>query len=365
MNFESQDISWGRSNELLYVIFGCLLAGTLAKIPAILSFEPEYFYTRNVSFVILPVLCAYFLWKNNASSKRTFLTFGFILLSVIFVNLLPNDPQSDTLNLACIHIPLFLWTILGTSFASPDLNDYSRRIDFLRYNGDLLVMTAIILLAGGIMTGITIGLFHLIDIDISKFYIEYIGIYGLSAAPIVGTFLTQTNPQLVNKVSPIIAKLFTPLVLVTLVVYLVAIVVSGKDPYNDREFLLIFNLLLLGVMALILFSVAETTKSDGNRWGVWVLFALSVVTILVNAIALSAIVFRISEWGITPNRMAVLGANLLILFNLTLVSIQIYKACLQRIKLSNVEIAIARFLPYYGIWAIIVGFVFPVIFKFR
>ncbi|MEX2568811.1 MAG: hypothetical protein WD431_22910, partial [Cyclobacteriaceae bacterium] len=39
----------------------------------------------------------------------------------------------------------------------------------------------------------------------------------------------------------------------------------------------------------------------------WVLLLLSAVTIIVNGITLSAILFRISEWGITPNRAAVLG----------------------------------------------------------
>ncbi|WP_439882026.1 hypothetical protein ACSX1A_02465 [Pontibacter sp. MBLB2868] len=51
------------------------------------------------------------------------------------------------------------------------------------------------------------------------------------------------HPDLVNKVSPVIARIFSPLVLVMLVIYLFAILYSGKNPYSDREFLIIFNLL--------------------------------------------------------------------------------------------------------------------------
>jgi hypothetical protein len=152
--------------------------------------------------------------------------------------------------------------MLGYTFISDDIFNSQKRLEFLRYNGDLVVMTTLILIAGGILTGITIGLFSLIDFNIGEFYFEYIVIFGLAASPIVGTYITQTNPQLVNKVSPVIAKIFSPLVLITLIIYLIAIIASGKDPYNDREFLMIFNALLIGVMAIILFSVAENKNHE-------------------------------------------------------------------------------------------------------
>lgn len=113
--------------------------------------------------------------------------------------------------------------------------------------------------------------------------------------------------------------------LVTLVVYLVAMAFSGKDPYNDREFLLIFNALLIGVMAIILFAIAETPNRTRSQAETCILFLLATVTIMVNGIALSAILFRISEWGITPNRTAVLGGNVLILTNLLLVTVRLLK----------------------------------------
>src|SRR5690606_32941994 len=133
-----------------------------------------------------------------------------------------------------------------------------KRLGFLKYNGDLIVITTLIMIAGGIMSGVTIGLFSLIGFDNKEFYIENIVFFVLPAAPIIGTYLAQTNPQLVGKVSPVIAKIFSPLVLVMLVIYLIAMIYSGKNLYNDREFLLIFNALLIGVLAIIFFSVAGT-----------------------------------------------------------------------------------------------------------
>ncbi|NCC47106.1 MAG: DUF4153 domain-containing protein, partial [Bacteroidia bacterium] len=220
------------------------------------------------------------------------------------------------------------------------------------------VIGMVIIIAGVILSFMTIGLFELIDMDIEDFYFGNIAIWGLAAVPVAGAYIVHNNPLLVKSVSPLIAKIFTPLVLVMLLVYLAAIVWTGKDPYNDREFLLIFNLLLVGVMALILFSVAESP----GRVYTFLLLVLSVVTIIVNAVALSAIVFRISEWGISPNRVAVLGSNLLVLINLLLVTYRLFLAAKNPEQLSGAHLAIARFMPYYAIWTGVVTFLFPVIF---
>ncbi len=365
LNFEQREISWGAKNELLAVIVISIIAGIIAKIPDLTGIDAEFFYPRNISFIVFPMLATYFAWKQSLQIRQLLIVSALFVASIAYINLLPNDSKSDTLILACIHLPLFLWTVLGYTFTGDKFKNNPKRIDFLRYNGDLIVMTTVILIAGGILSAVTIGLFDLIKIRIEEFYFQNIAVWGLAAAPIVGTYLVRSNPQLVKNVSPVVAKVFTPLVLVMLVVYLIAIVYTGKNPYNDREFLLIFNLLLIGVMAIILFSTAETSKATGNKASILLLFVLSIVTIVINGIALSAIVFRISEWGITPNRLAVLGSNILILINLTIVSYRLFKSIKSSDELATVENSIATFLPIYSAWTVVVIFIFPILFSFR
>ena len=365
LNYESDEINWGTGRELLFVVIASLVAGFIAKTPRIFQINEEFFYPRNIGFIIFPALMAYFAWKNKLSTGKIAFIVGSTLVGLIFINSLPDVQKSDTLILSCLHILLFLWSVLGFAFVGEKRNDVEKRLSFLRYNGDLVVITTLILIAGAIMTGLTIGLFSLIGYNIEEFYLEYVVVFGLPAAPILGTYLTQTNPQLVGKVSPVIAKIFSPLVLLMLVIYLVAMVYSGKDPYNDREFLLIFNALLIGVMAIIFFSIAETSKTTKSQTEILVLFLLSVVTIIVNGIALSAILFRISEWGITPNRAAVLGGNVLILINLLLVTVQLYWVFSKKSNITGVGKAIAFYLPIYFLWTIIVTFIFPLIFGFK
>lgn len=365
LNFENEEISWGSSNELTFVIVASFIAVLIAKIPDFTSIKADFFYPRNIVFIIFPLLIAYFSWRQNIQPKKLFIILVVIVASVFYINILPDNTKSDTLILACIHLPLFLWAVLGFTFVGDNLKNYQKRLDFIRYNGDLVVMTTIILIAGAIMTGITLGLFALIKLEIYDFYFNYIVVWGLAASPIVGTYLVQTNPQLVNKVSPVIAKIFTPLVLLTLIIYLLAVIGTGKDPYNDRDFLMIFNILLIGVMAIILFSIAETSKNSESKIGTWLLLGLAIVTVIVNGIALSAILFRISEWGITPNRLAVLGGNILILTNLFFVTYRLFKTINDSNEKDNIEKSIATFLPIYSIWTIIVTFIFPIIFSFK
>jgi hypothetical protein len=139
---------------------------------------------------------------------------------------------------------------------------------------------------------------------------------------------------------------------------------SDKDPYQDRDFLIIFNVLLIGVLALIFFSISEHTKSVVSKTNLILLLLLTSLTVIINSIALSAIIFRIAEWGITPNRLAVVGGNLVILINLLLIGFGLFRSITKNEAVEGVEKRITGYLPLYGLWACIVTFLLPILFKF-
>lgn len=352
-------------NEWGLLLGGVFVAGFIAKLPAFTGWAEEFFYPRNIAFVVFPLLVAFFAWKNGLSRRVMAGLAAVVGLSALYMNLLPGTEAQDTFVLACLHLPLFLWSVTGAAFVGPHWGSDARRLAFLRYNGDLVVMTAVLVLAGGLMSALTMGLFSLIDLNIETWYMPWVGAWGLAAAPFVATWLVRANPHLVGRVSPIIARVFTPLVLAVLVVYLVAVVASGKSPYTDREFLLVFNAVLLGVMALILFSLSEVTRTGGGKATFGMLLALAGVSLVLNGIALSAIAFRIAEWGLTPNRMAVLGSNLLLLGHLATVGWGLVRTVQGKADLADVEHRMAVYLPAYAVWTMIVAFLFPVLFGFR
>jgi hypothetical protein len=362
LNYKKEESYAVNKREMLLVVLAAIIAGFVAKLPAIFHLNEENFFEKNLSFIVFPFLIAYFSWKQQLTFKRMLFPVMVVLLSVIYINLLPVVEKSDVLFLATIHLPIVLWIALGFTFTGNDYKNPSLRINYLRFNGDFLVMTAVIMASCMIFTGITMGLFKMINIDIQEVYFQYIAVWGAASIPLVATYLLQHNPSMVNKVSPTIAKIFTPLVLVLLLTYLIAVAYTGKDPYNDREFLLIFNVLLIAVMAIIFFSIAEAAQHTKKDFQLIMLLMLSVLTIIVNVVALSAIGFRIMQWGFSPNRLAVLGSNLLIFVNLMRVSFQLFKSIRGNQEIERIEKSIVSYLPVYGAWAAFVAFLFPLIF---
>ncbi len=365
LNFKDEDISWGSKQELLLLITGVFLTGLIIKIPHLMGLEQENFLPRNIGLAILPFIILYFFWKQKLSAKTMLFPLTGIAIAAIYINLVPNPAKSDSITLACIHLPLFLWSLLGFTFIGGKLNNNEGKIGFLRYNGDLVVMSAVIMLAGVLFTGINFGLFQLTGIDFQPFFENYVAIWGPTSIPLFATFLVRNNPLLVNKISPVIAKIFTPLVLVTLLGFLFAVVTTSKNIYQDREFLLTFNGLLIGVMAIIIFSVTEAAKSVNNNFNLVMLIALSVLTIIANGIALSAIGFRLMEYGATPNRLAVLGSNILIFLHLIAVARQLILLFRKKSNPIQLENTIGYFLPAYSIWAAFVTFILPLLFQYK
>lgn len=358
-------IAWGFKYEWFIVLAIAFFAGIIAKLPHILAIDEDYYFLRNIGFVVFPFLTIYIAWRSGTYLKGIVISFLAFIVSAIYINLLPDQANSDTLILAALHLPLFLWTVFGFSYLKDAYRSQDYRLEFLRFNGDLVVMMAILAISGAIVVALSFGMFSIIEIDIEYIFENYVLFWGLPAIPILATYLIKTNPRLVHMVSPVIAKVFTPIVLITLVIYLGAVIMTGMDPYNDREFLLIFNLILIGVMAIILFSILEASKNEGSRWEAGLLLSLSVIAIILNSIALSAILYRLFEFGITPNRLAVMGGNVLILTNLVIVAVRLFLSAFQNHDLRDVGASISSFLPIYSLWTMIVVFLFPLIFGFR
>jgi hypothetical protein len=353
--------------DILILISSCLITGVLIKIPFIFNIQmTEIFYTKNAGIIVFSGLTLYVTWTNKVFElKRHLPLLVTILILTVYVNLLPAVTDSDSINLVYIHLLLLMWSIFGLVYIDFNIKDKIRLIEFIRYNGDLAILMAIIVITGGILTGITIGLFEAIGIKIENFYMENIVIVGAVSVPIVATYIIKNYTVLTNKLAPIIANIFSPLVLLTAIIFLVALAISGKNPYSDRNFLLIFNIMLLGVMAVIVFSISETSALRKQKFNELILFILSIITVIIDLIALSAIFYRLGTFGITPNRFAVLGSNILILGNLVLLIIDLYRVNFKKALIREVDLTIAKYLPVYLVWILFVVFAFPVIFGMK
>ena len=357
------DFTENRKHELIVLIVLIFISGAIAKVPFLFNIDPELFYPRNIGTIVFPTLITYLSlrYKFNLYIWLIYLVISFI--TIIFLNLIPGGDNSDTFFLSSTHSLFFLLSICGLAFIGGIRGNNNKRVDFLHYCGDLIIMSGLLLISGGLFTAITIGLFQLIGFHIQDFYFENVLVWGLPAIPLVASYLIFNNEDLVSKISPIIAKIFTPFVFLILFIFSFTIIFSDKNILVDRELLLMFNIIIIAVLALILFSLSHISSS--NKFQFVLLFCLSLVSITDNLIVLFAISSRLLEFGITPNRLALTGLNLLVSFHLIIISKQLLLLILKKANTNNVLNSIVSYLPIYVIWTSVVIFLFPIIFNFK
>jgi hypothetical protein len=79
---------------------------------------------------------------------------------------------------------------------------------------------------------------------------------------------------------------------------------------------------------------------------------------------LTAMLARIAEFGYSPNKIAALGLNLLLLVHLVRAAWLGIGFLRGRRTFTAVERWQTRYLPVYGVWATVVVLVFPPVFGF-
>jgi len=339
-----------------------VLVGTAIQFPNIFGLEADIYYAKYLALIQFAVLSIYFLNQNNSEKLYKFgIPAGFLLLAVI-ITLIHQGKVDDVFILSAIHLGGVGVGLFGLAYLGKDWKQSISRVNLLKLVGDLIIISGLLLLCAGISSALTINLFESIHFPIGDFYGKNIVGWLLAPIPLVGVYLLQTNTQLVSKISPIIAKIFSPIALVMLSTFLVVYLTNGQTKIQDREFLLLFNGILIAVLALIFFSVANRGVGQTKSFGNYVLCLLGIVAILVNGVAFNAIIERILEFGFSPNRLAVFGSNLLILIHLLGTTIQFVGVLFYNQPFQKVEKAVVQFLPIYLIWFLLVGLGFPLLF---
>ena len=89
-----------------------------------------------------------------------------------------------------------------------------------------------------------------------------------------------------------------------------------------------------------------------------------VAALAVDGMALWSILARISEYGFTPNRVAALGENLILVVNLSGCALLSARFVSGRATFAPLERWQTAYVPVYALWASIVVLVFPIAFRF-
>ena len=345
------------------VAFGLAVAAAVAvKVPALFGMqldEDGEFYARNLSFFVLPLLTGYFAWKRRLDRRMLPWLAAAFVAAAVFANVYPFDPDSSTEALTALHVPIALWLVVGVAYAGGRWSQVAGRMDFIRFSGELFIYYVLIALGGGVLTAFMVVLFETIGIDAESFIQSWLLPCGAAGAVLVASWLVEAKQSVIENMAPVLTRLFTPLFAAVLVTFLGALLWTGGGLDIERDTLIQFNLLLVVVLGLLLYSVSA--RDPGSPRGIFdVLQVVLVVGALVaDAVALWAIGARISEFGFSPNRVAALGVNVMLLVNLAWSAVLYVRFLRGRGSLTGLERWQTDYLLVYAVWAAIVVIVFP------
>jgi len=357
-----------RSRRDLYVMLICAAGAALSiKVPELfgISFDDDaVFYGTNVSLFALPWLAALLVWRRRARPALIAVLVALFALGAVAANVFRLSEQSQSFVLTALHLPIALWLVVGVAYVADDWRSSRRRMDFIRFTGEFVIYYVLIALGGGVLTGFTFATFNAIGINPEVFVAQWLLPGGAMAAIVVVGWLVEVKQGVIEAIAPVLTRLFTPLFTAVLLAFLVAFGLTSAGLDVEREMLILFDLLLVVVLGLLLYSISA--RDPLGPPGVFdkLQLALVVSALLIDALVLSAITGRIAEYGTTPNKTAALGENVILLVNLGWSAWLLLGFLRRRTPFAVLERWQTNYLPVYAVWAWIVVLAFPPLFSY-
>ncbi|GEL94053.1 permease prefix domain 1-containing protein [Cellulomonas composti] len=356
-----------RWRDLGVLIALAVVAGVAVKL--LVTFGDDASIGLNLAFAVLPFLAAYFAWSRHLSARTAAALVGLTAAVAVAVNLYPfvTDGSGDaamTYVLTATHLPVLLWLLLGVTYTGGLWRDHARRMDFVRFTGELAIYFALISLGGGLLVALLFATFDVVDIDIEAFVGEWLWPFAVPGAFFVAAWLVEAKKSVVENIAPVLTRVFTPLTLVLLVAALVALLAGGPLDAVDRDLLILMDAILLLVLALLLYSISARDPLHPGTWFDRLQLGLVAAAFAVNVVTLTAMVTRISDAGWTANKTAALGLNVVLFVHLTGTGWLLWRFVRARGTFDAVERWQTRYLPVYAAWAAIVVLLFPPAFSF-
>lgn len=341
-----------------------LLAGTWAKLPALLGWAVSYeaggatrvdrFYMRSVPFLAVVPLIALFALRYRPPG-RVLAAIGASVAVLVAVQAV-RPIETDAGVLSVLHVPLVLLALAGATALGARWRETDGRVGVLQLMGEAAAFAGLLGLGGILLVTVTAALFSAIGVPFEEILFEWAVVYGVLGVVPVGALVAGQRVE-ATRIAPLIARVFGPMALVVLTIYLPTLVATGG--LEDRDSLLALNVALVAVLALVILMQAE--RPDVPRhWTDAVAFGLVAVALVADLAALGSIAGRLLG-GLTPNRLAVVGLNALVAVHFAGLVAPLARRALGRGEWPG-DGWTARFLTVYAGWAAVVVLVFPFLF---
>lgn len=370
-----------------------------------------YFYLKIVNIAKL-IDGIYSTSNSNIFSIDIFYFYIFYFLCFSLIFYINKNFNLKNILITFLSVIFILIVDLSTSFfirsVAIDNNDFFLQISIIKYIFSVIIFFIIIALSYNgfqVLNSKTISEFFTFSADISIFAGLIAGIvstvFGIFAAIVIFliqdiisgldekiifklillsiSFLSSIFPFLVyivyknmkTNISIYLSRILMPFSLLFIFILLILLLMPDIRPYDNRASFILYNI-MLAIIVLNMFFIRIDYKSNIFTKAVYLI--LPIIAIIFDVLVLTSSLYRLIEYGISPNKITLIGTNLVMLGNLIFITFFNIKSILIIFKkpdnIPNIkEITIGDtksvfYIYIYGIWSFMVCFIIPVLFSF-
>jgi hypothetical protein len=361
---EAATSSSGWVEALAFAVVAGAVAQLVFRVAAATSTGEPAWLVRNLGLFVLPILAAYFTRRRRLDVRGWLVTAVPFVVAAVVVNLYPYREGSATELLVAVHLPVVLWAALAYPYLGGRVGAPGGRMDVVRFTGEWAIYYVLIALGGGVLMGLTAAILEPIGPMLAQRAIEWVLPSGAAGAVIVAAWLVEAKQRVVENMAPVLTTVFTPLFALMLTVAAVTYVVSGVAGAFDRDQLLVFDALLIVVLGLVLYAMSARDPSRPAGLMDRVQLVAVGSALVLDLMVLGSMLARVGDLGLTPNRAAALGLNVVLLVNLAGTAWLSARFVLGRRPFHDLERWQTSYLPVLALWAAVVVVVLPPLFSF-
>lgn len=330
----------------------------LSQIPMLLGYpfgdNTMLFYGLNLPFLMLLFLALYLVKERKyLAGYLSFLGILALLMNLQFS--MTGTEEAQTKILALIHLPLLLVVSLALPTQKGTLQERMSR--HVRLTGEVLLLTFLLACAVFVVTMLTFVLFETVGVNAEDRLAPFVVTGILALLPLSARYLLQYRRNQIASLTRLLATIFLPVITVVMISFLTALIVGRLPITEDRNLLLVIDILLALVLMMILYATDLLECEQTTPFYRIVLITAALAAIGIDLFALIAIGGRFLQYGLSPNRVAVLAENLLLLANLGSLAVTL----LRRRSFMRIQ---SIFMVIYALWFLIVVLLFGPLFGY-
>ncbi|WIH83951.1 hypothetical protein NEI00_01910 [Brachyspira pilosicoli] len=346
------------------------------------------FFIDSFYFYIFYFFCFSLIF--NINSKFNLRNIAIIFLSFLFVSILNlsttffavintienMELYSQFYYIKYIFSVIIFFIIIALSYNGFQVLNSKTISEFFTFSADISIFACLI--AGVVST--VFGIFATIVIFLIKDIFNILDEKVIIKLIVLSiSFLSSIFPFLVyivykkmkTNISIYLSRILMPFSLLFIFILLLLLLMPDIRPYDNRVTFVLYNI-MLAVIVLNMFFVRADYKSSIFTKALYIV--LPIVAILFDILVLTSSLYRLAEYGITPNKITLVGTNLVMLGNLVFITFFNIKSILNIFKnnedikdIKNITIGDTKNVLYiyvYAAWAFIVCFIMPLFYIF-